>query len=49
MPIKGFTYTKGTPKKFTRTDLETPGHARVLRRMRHAYRHAAPAFPAGDP
>jgi hypothetical protein len=24
MPIKGFAYTKGTPKKFSRTDLERP-------------------------
>lgn len=24
MPIKGFTYTKGEPKKFTRKDLEHP-------------------------
>ncbi|MEO0547850.1 MAG: GFA family protein [Pseudomonadota bacterium] len=24
MPLDGFTYTKGTPKKFTRSDLENP-------------------------
>ena len=24
MPIAGFTYTKGTPKKFSRSDLERP-------------------------
>lgn len=24
MPASGFTYTKGTPKQFTRTDLEQP-------------------------
>ena len=24
MPIAGFTYTKGTPRKFTRSDLERP-------------------------
>jgi hypothetical protein len=24
MPIAGFSYTKGTPKKFTRTDLPRP-------------------------
>jgi hypothetical protein len=24
MPIAGFAYTKGTPKKFSRSDLETP-------------------------
>ena len=45
MPPDGFSYTKGTPKTFTRSDLEKPRDARVLRRMRHASRHAA-AGPA---
>ena len=42
MPPDGFEYTKGTPKQFMRSDLETRD-AGVLRRMRHAPDHAAAA------
>ena len=46
MPPDGFSYTKGAPKKFKRSDLEHAGDARILRRMRHASRSRRPLGPA---
>ena len=40
MPPDGFSYTAGTPKQFTRADLERAVTRGILRRMRHASGHA---------
>ena len=48
MPADGFSYTKGSPRQFSRSDLERAGDAGVLRRVRHALNHAAAGAKGGD-
>src|SRR3984957_7206001 len=46
MPIAGFSYTKGTPKKFSRTDLERPVPAEFCADCGPHIVTRAPGFPA---
>ena len=41
MAPERFRYVSGTPRTFTRSDLESPGDAGILRKPRHASRHPA--------
>ena len=47
MPAEGFSYTKGSPRQFTRSDLGTCRDAGVLRRLRHTHNYAAAGAETG--
>ena len=46
MPIKGFSYSKGTPKKFTRSDLKSPATREFCANCGTHVVTRPPGFPA---
>ena len=49
MPVKGFSYSKGKPRQFSRSDLEGAVTREFCSRMRHPSDDAPAGTAGGDP